>query len=200
MRRSILLGVLFGLLASCSDKEIVGLHLALAADGSGTLTTRTLLEPAQAGPAEAQTKGVVFESRAGLLLSQGKFTNVSELQFGELRCSGDVRNAERPNLRMRIPRAAEAAWVKALAPGLELRRKLAKVLDPTGKKTEIAANVQFELHLPGNVVASGVLPAARGVEASHERDRAYLIVPLDTATEKGEELVWDVSWMVPTSR
>ena len=44
------------------------------------------------------------------------------------------------------------------------------------------------------VVASGVEPAGRGIEATHERNRAHLILPVRNLLQPGSDLIWDVSW------
>lgn len=193
MRTLLLLPLLTSLIA-CSDTELVGLHVNLRADGSGVLTSRTLLEPKEAGPAEAKAQGVTWEQRAVLSLSQGSFNAVQALQFGDIRFAGKTGDGEIPRLRVYVPRGPEAAWVKALAPDQETRRRLAKVQDPSGKTREIGENLLLEIQLPGLVISSGVLPSGRGVEATHERGKATLLVPAQTAIEKGEDLVWDITW------
>lgn len=195
MRRTLLLWLLPAFLAACSDAELVGVHVRLEADGSGVITSRTLVEGKEPGPAEAVAAAVTFTERASLSLSQGTFKNLGEVRFGELRFSGDVRNPERPGVRVHLERGADKKWVQALVPSAEARKKLAKVYDPTGKQREIAGSIQLELQLPGTVVSSGVLPQARGVEAAHERNRATLVIPVATALEKGDELVWDINWI-----
>jgi hypothetical protein len=182
---------------ACSDTELVGLHLRLQADGTGVLTTRTLVQPTEPGPAETRTQGVVWQDRATLSFSQGTFQNVKNLKFGEIYCGGDPLSSDRPGLRIFVPRGPDMAWVQALAPNAETRRKLAKVYDPTGKTAELAGTVRIELQLPANVIATGVLPTGRGIEADHERNRAWLSIPVQTALEKGDELVWEISWVTP---
>jgi hypothetical protein len=200
MARRLAVGALLALtMAACTEGELVGVHIKLEADGGGTITTRTLLEPTEAGPAEARSKGVIWQGRASLILSQGAFKNIAELHLGDgpgdIRFAGDVKSPDKPGVRIRVPRGPDAQWVQLLVPSAEVRKKLTKVYDPTGKKREIAGSIQLELRLPGNVVSSGVLPSARGVEAAHERDRATLVIPVLTAIEKGDELVWDVNWI-----
>ena len=192
--RKVLLLPLLALMAACSDAELVGLHVNLRADGSGVLTTRTLVEPKDAGPAEGKAQGVAWEHRAVLHLSQGSFASVQGLQFGDIRFSGKTGDGDIPRLRVFVPRGPDAAWVKALAPDQETRRRMAKVYDPSGKTREIGENLLLEIQLPGPVISSGVLPTGRGVETAHERNKATLLVPAQTAVEKGEELVWDITW------
>lgn len=193
MRKALLLSLL-ACSAACSDKELVGLHVNLRADGSGVLTTRTLLEPREAGPAEARAQGVAWEHRAVLSLSQGSFASVQGLQFGDIRFSGKTGDGEIPRLRVFVPRGPEATWVKVLAPDQETRKRLAKVQDPSGKTREIGENLLLEIQFPDLVISSGVLPSGRGVEAAHERNKATLLVPAQTAIEKGDDLVWDITW------
>jgi hypothetical protein len=182
------------LLAACSDSELVGIHLRLDASGGGVITARALLEPQEAGPAEARTQGVTWKDRAALSSSQGTFAQVSELQFGGIRFLGGLRRDEMPRLRVFVPRGPDVAWAKVLVPDLEGRRRSAKVYDPSLKTREIAGAIRIEVQFPDTVISSGVEPRGRGVEAVHERNRAWLIIPVTTAQDKGDDLVWDVSW------
>src|SRR5262245_51871873 len=88
------------LLAACADNELVGIPIALAKDGSGTLTARSLQAASAPGPAEARARGVQWQARANLMASQGTFRNIGDLSFGD----GEVRfvttNNEMPHLRV----------------------------------------------------------------------------------------------------
>ncbi len=183
------------LFTSCSDAEIVGLHIDLAADGSGTLTARALQPGADAGPAESTSGGIAWQTRAALVTSQGTFEDIGDVTFGE----GELRflmtkSPDMPGLRVLIRRDPELKWVKQLAPDAEQRRALARLLDPTGRTREVADSVRLELQLPNVVISSGYEPPARGMEASHERNRAYLILPISSLLEAGEDLAWAVNW------
>lgn len=183
------------LLGACSSGELVGIHIQLAKDGSGTVTTRSLVEPTAQGPAEARTEGVAWSARASIQSAQGKFQQLNDLKIGAggLRFSARLGD-DQPHLRVYVQRGPTAEWVKALVPEAATRRAMAKVYDPTGRTEEIGDAVRIEIVAPSEVVASDVNPGGRGVEAAHERKRAYLIVPVKTAVEAGDELVWDVSW------
>lgn len=192
--RPLLLPLLL-LLPACSDPELVGIHVNLQRDGSGTVTTRALVATAAQSPAESKTQGITWSTRANLCCSQGTFRSLGEVKFGdgELRfvaATGD----ELPRLRVFVQRGPAAKWVQALVPDLEGRRAMAKVYDPSGKTKEIGDAIRIEIMVPGTVISSGVQPAGRGVDASHERNRAILVIPVATASEKGEELVFDLSW------
>jgi hypothetical protein len=189
------------LLAACSGGELVGVHIDLREPGAYTVTTRSLVDPNQPGPAEARTRGVQWQARAALVCSQGRFQDLSDVELG----AGSVRFAAsigdpQPHLRVFLKRGPDADWVKLLLPEETVRQGMANIYDPTGKTREIGDAIRFEIHAPGDIVTSGVHPTGRGVEASSERRRAYLIVPLRTALEKGEELVWDLSWRVPEGK
>lgn len=183
------------LLTACSGGELVGIHLTLAKDGSGTVTTRSLVEPSAALAAEASATGVTWTARASVHASQGSFRSLDQLKFGggglhfATNLDGDL-----PSVRVYIPRGPAAAWVKSLAPARGIRRKLAKVYDPTGKTREVGDVIRLEIELPGNVVASSVYPTGRGIEADRERRRAFLLLPARSVADAGEELVWDITW------
>ncbi|MCB9876184.1 MAG: hypothetical protein H6835_01170 [Planctomycetes bacterium] len=188
-------GLLFAL-ASCSGGELVGVHVRLAADGSGTLTTRALLDDQPAAPAEPRAAGVQWDLRASLVASQGTFTDIGQLKLGD----GGVTftpqlDGERPGLRVTLARGPKTPWIETLVPDQPTRRRLAKAYDPTGRTKEIADVLRIEVQAPGAVITSGVLPNGRGVTADREGDRAFLLLPLRTALEEGDPFVWDISWM-----
>lgn len=182
------------LLGSCSGSELVGIHIALEANGSGTLTARALVAPPDAAPAEGRTQGVQWRDRAALLASQGTFADIGQLQFGGIQFFGSTRRDQMPRIRVVVPRGPDSVWVKALTPDAEVRRRTAPVYDPTGKTKEIADAIRIEIRFPDTVVSAGVEPRGRGVDAGYERNQAWLIVPVRAALERGEDLVWDVSW------
>lgn len=183
------------LLTACADTELVGLHIHLSADGSGTLTARALQAASTPGPVEARTRGVQWQARANLSSSQGTFRSLADLAFGdaELRFV-TTQDQDLPHLRVVLQRKRELLWVQSLVPDAETRRALARVHDPSGKTKEIATAIRIEIEFPDTVVASGVQPAGRGIEATHERTRAYLILPVASMLEPADDLVWDISW------
>jgi len=97
-------------------------------------------------------------------------------------------------VRVFLQRGPDAEWIKALAPDQPARQAMAKVYDPTGRTKEIGDVVRVEVTVPGQVFASGVRPGGRGIEAAHEGKRAYLLIPVRTGLEAGEELEWSFSW------
>lgn len=186
--------LLFGLCA-CSGGELAGVHVKLQKDGKGVVTVRTLMEPATTGAAESRAQAVTWQSRAGLACAQGQFEQINDLKLGD----GGIRflaelGDDRPNLRVFLRRGPDAEWVTALVPDQDKRMAMAKVYDPTGRTREIGDVLRIEVSVPGEVFASGVRPSGRGIEAAHEGKRAYLLVPVRTALEAGEELEWSFSW------
>jgi hypothetical protein len=183
------------LLSACSGGELVGVHITLAKDGSGTVTTRSLLEPTLPSPAQSRTQGVNWTASASLQCAQGRFQQLGDLKIGDggLRFSPRLGD-DQPHLRVYVQRGPAVEWVKALVPEQAARRAMAKVYDPTGRTDEIGDAIRLEISLPGEVVTSDVNPTGRGVEAAHERKRAYLVIPVKAALEAGEEMLWDISW------
>ena len=189
-----LLPVVLLFLTACSDTELVGMYISLTEDGSGTLTARSLQPATVPSPAEAKARGIQWQARATLSSSQGTFRSLSDVAFGDGEVRFLVTNEEMPQLRVVLKRGRELAWVQSLVPDQEMRRQLAVVHDPTGKTKEVADTIRIDVELPDAVVASGVQPAGRGIEASHERKRAYLLLPVEGLLEPGEDLIWVVSW------
>jgi hypothetical protein len=184
------------LLAACSGNELVGIHVTFQKDGSGTVTTRALVQPATGDRAETRAAGITWASRAAVVASQGTFASLASVTLGD----GDVRfvpqiDGERPGLRVLVKRGPNASWVTALVPEQAQRRAMAKVYDPTGRTPEIGDVLRLEVQVPGEILTSGVLPTGRGVEAGSEGKRAYLLLPVAQALSAGDEFVWEIGWL-----
>lgn len=182
------------LLAACSDTELVGIHITLQKDGSGVVTARALQATNVPGPAEARLRGVQWQMRASLVSSQGAFASLAQLELGEDEVRFVASNDDLPRLRVVLKRKKDLAWVATLVPDEATRKTLAKVHDPHSKQKEIADSIRLEVEFPEQVVSSGVAPSGRGIESQHERNRAYLILPVQSLLTDDEDLVWDVSW------
>ena len=120
---------LLPLLAACSGSEIVGLHLAVQADGSATLTARALVEAGTPGPAEVIGKGVTWGKRAALVYSQGAVPKLEDLRFSDdsLRIKPRM---DANKITVAIERGPTSGWVAGLVPEKAKRRELALVYDP----------------------------------------------------------------------
>jgi hypothetical protein len=190
-----LLALSFLSLAACSGGELVGVHIALQKDGTAVVTTRALVDGPAPSPAEGATKGAAFGSRGALVYSQGTVKDLGQLQFGDESLKLLPRlDGEPKSLRVILQRGPTAGWVKALTPAAPTRQNLAAVYDPSGKTREIADVLRLDVAGLTDVVSSNVLPAARGVAADHESNQAFLVVPANTATTAGPDLVWDITW------
>ncbi|HEB54536.1 MAG TPA: hypothetical protein ENI87_14890 [bacterium] len=184
------------LFTACSGGELVGVHIDLAADGSGTLTLRSLAPADSATAAETRTHGADWTVRGALVSSQGTFSRIAQVTLGD----GEVTFApqldgDRPGLRVTLTRGPDAKWIAALTPPRQQRRRLAGAYDPTGRTREIGDVLRLEIAAPGRVITSGVLPTGRGVEANRDGDKATLLLPVATAREEGDAFVWDISWL-----
>ena len=197
MRTSSILSLLLvSLLCACSGGELVGVHVKLATDGTGTITTRALMPIATATETETQASGINWQVRAGLVSSQGRFDAISDVKLGANEVTfAPQLEGERPGLRVTLNRGPERKWVRSLAPAREQRKGMAKAYDPTGRTKQVGDVLRLEIEAPGNVITSGVLPSGRGVEADREGSRATLLLPVRTALEEGDSFVWDISWM-----
>lgn len=182
-------------LCACSGDELALVHIDLAKDGSGTLTTHALVPTPPAVAAETGTAGVDWQLRASLVASQGRFADIADLKLG----GDDVRFTPAPDgdrLRVQIARGPEVRWLAALTPDQAARQQAARAFDPNGSTREIGDVIRFELRAPGTIVTSGVLPASRGVAADRDGRRAILLLPARAVREAGDAFVWDVSWLV----
>lgn len=195
MRRCPTAFLLLPLLTACAGNELVGIHVAMQGDGTAIVTTRALAANPAPPAAEVLAKGITWQTRGALVYSQGTATDLGQLRIGDDSLRFQPRlDGEPKTMRVVLQRGPDAGWVKALTPDQATRRNLAKVYDPSHKTKEIADQLRLEIQGLGPVVSSNVLPAARGVTADREGDRAYLVIPANTALEKGPELVWDISW------
>ncbi|MFK7741913.1 MAG: hypothetical protein AB8H80_16470 [Planctomycetota bacterium] len=192
----LLSSVLLGLACSCAGDELVGLHITLAEDGSGVLTTRALAELPDPTEVEKRTKGVDYKLRAAVVSSQGTFDDIGQvtLSDGEVEFAPQL-NGDRTALRVTIARGPGTRWIEALVPDAAGRQRAAKAYDPSGRTSEIADVLRLEVVTPGAVVTSGVLPTGRGVQPDRDGKRAILLLPVKTALEEGDAFVWDVTWL-----
>jgi hypothetical protein len=187
--------LLLSVLGACSGNELVGVHVTLQPDGSAIVTTRALVDLPAAAPAAGPGTGVAWQRGGSLVYQQGSATDLAQVRFGDDSLRFQPRlDGEPKTLRVVVQRGADAGWVKALTPAQATRRALAKVYDPTGKTKEIADQLRLEVQGLSEVVGSSALPAARGVTADREGNRAFLVIPASTALESGPELVWDITW------
>jgi hypothetical protein len=190
---SILSLLLVSLLSACSGGELVGVHIKLDANGSGTITTRALMPLEQAVDAETRAKGVKWSVRAGLVASQGQFDQIGEVTLGEGAVTFSPQlDGDRPGLRVTLKRGN---WVAQLAPGKARRKEMAKAYDPTGRTDEIGDVLRIEVAAPGPVITSGVLPTGRGVDVDRDGRKAILLLPVATMLEEGDAFIWDISWL-----
>jgi hypothetical protein len=181
-------------LAACGETELAGLHVEVQADGAGKLAIKSLLPGSGPAPAEGAIASVEWTDRFNVFGSVGSFQDLSKVTFGGIRFATTPRDGATGSLRVVVPMGADAAWLAALAPDAEGRKRAARVQDPTGKTRELGRNVQLVVTAPGAIVASGVDPRPRGVAADKDGRRATLIVPADTARAIRGDLIWDVSW------
>lgn len=182
--------------AACSGSELVGFHVTLKGGGAAQITTRALVDEPKPGPAEVQAKGIQWNDRhAALVHSQGTVTDLSAVRFGDDSLRFVPRlEGEGPSLRVYLQRGPDKKWVQCLALPKATRTPLAKLYDPTGKTSDFAQTIRLEVEGASAAIASSVHPTARGVEAGREGNRAFLLIPVETATEAGPELIWQITW------
>ena len=194
--RPLFLATALATLAACSGSELVGFHVTLKGGGAAQITTRALVDAPKPGPAEVQAKGIQWsDSRAALVHSQGTVTDLAAVRFGDDSLRFVPRlEGEGPSLRVYLQRGPDKKWVQCLALPKAVRTPLAKLYDPTGKTSDFAQTIRLEVEGATAAIASSVHPSARGVEAGREGNRAFLLVPVETAIEAGPELIWQITW------
>ena len=189
--RSPLLALL--LLPACSDTDVCGARITLAADGTGSVVTSALRVPLGGPPLEAEGAGVEWANRAELQCSEGRFTDLGQLRIADIEfIRADAQGTR--TLRVTFPRGSKARWLKLLAPTRDQRETVAKTFGPVTELQHPGSAVKFEIALPGPVVATGITPKGRGISVEGDADRAILVVPVDGAMQTDEPLVWHVTW------
>lgn len=178
------------LLGACSDADPIGIHLRLAADGSGVVTCRSLQMVDAPGPLESTSQGVQWQQRARLFASRGTVANVSDLHLADI----VVKRTSDNSLRLQLPRGPEATWHGLLAPSPAGREAAAAVLDPARPATSVGTSIRIEVEAPELVTAVGHAPAARMVKSDKDGKSALLWVPVDTARTPGDAIVFDLTW------
>jgi hypothetical protein len=177
-------------LAACSDAEPIGIHLRLAADGTGVVTCRSLQVVDSVGPLESGSAGVQWQERARLFASRGQVADLVALRLADI----EVKRTGANSLRIVFPRGPEAAWHALLAPAAEGRGTAAAVLDPARPAVSIGGTIRIEIEAPELVTAVGHAPAARMVKSDKDGKSGLIWLPVETVRGAGEAIVFDLTW------
>ncbi|HLU38374.1 MAG TPA: hypothetical protein VK081_03255 [Planctomycetota bacterium] len=177
-------------LVGCSDAEPIGIHVKVAADGTAVVTCRSLHLSSDAGPMEAGSRGIEWQERAVLFASRGRVADLNELRLLDV----EVRRTGPTSLRLSFPRGPDVKWHAALAPSAEGRSAAAAALDPSQPSTSVGDTIRIEVETDSEVTAAGHAPIARMVKSEKDGTRALLWIPVATARESGEPIVFDVVW------
>lgn len=186
---------LTALVTSCDESDVVAIRIRLAEDFSGEVGTSSVRIPDPALPMEHITAGIDWSDRLHMVAARGQFQNLGDLAVEDI--TFEVGQAgERLNyLEVTLPRGPEARWPRTLVPLSEEERvTAAKTLDPSGRMREVGGVVKIEIELTNRVVGHGITVRARGAKEKAEGSKATLVVPLATALEPDEPLVWHLTW------
>jgi hypothetical protein len=195
--RFVLFGLLGAGLCGCEESDLVSLRLRLQTDLAGTLTTSSLLVPAEPGALANGTSGVAWGAKLNVVCATGAFQQVDRLRVGEITFTAHGPGDQTGFLRVEIPRGPNLQWHKLLAPAEPERKAAVEALDADGKASSIGSVVKLVVELPGAVVGHGAGVAGgrlRGLQEEVDRQVATLIVPLAEARREGPPVVWHLSW------
>ncbi len=196
-RATLISFVVLALSASgCDETDLVSIRIWLKSDHSGTIATSNLLFPADAGPLERASQGAVWQDRVNVACAAGTFDDLSKLRIEDIVFEAGGTPGGFSFVQVTLPRGPGVRWPGALSPGSTAdRERVTKVFDPTGKAKNVGSRIKLEIHLPARVAAHGTPPNAPESEEEIDKERASLLLPLDTALKGNDPLVWHLTWL-----
>lgn len=179
----------------CDASDVVAVRVRLNDDFSGTLTVSALRLPEQAGPAEGAATGIQWKDRVTVAASGGAFQSLSAVKIDEVSFSAGRTEAGMRFVRVTLPRGADKRWTQTLTVvHPDERKRAAETFDPSGRMKRIGALIKFEIELPKPPVGHGFTPSLPGLEEKVEKRLLTLVVPVDQARAKGDDIEWHVTW------
>ena len=195
-------------IAGCDDTDVISLRLALADDGSGTVTVNSVQVPEAPGPVERGTSGATWSQRVNLVAASGSFEDLSSLRVEDIAFERGHSGENAGYVQVTLPLGAEAQWPDLLVAAESDQLDAASAtVDPTGK-VKLGKAFKIVLALPGRVVAQGTRPETRQAKMkiidavpadgddpdAHENRVATLVVPLGMVRAATGTLTWHVIW------
>lgn len=182
-------------LPACDETDAVSVRIHLAPDFSGTVTTSALALPSSESLMQQASQGAEWQNRVDVVAVAGRFQKLDDLKLADLAFSAGEAGSGMRFARVTLPRGAQAKWARALVPlSVDERQRAAAALDPTGKSKNVGSMIKIEIELPNAVVGNGLIGKTRGTKTQSEGSVATLTVPLDSALNGEEELVWHLTW------
>jgi hypothetical protein len=181
-------------MVGCDVSDAVAIRIRLDKDFSGVITVSSLLIPQEGGPIERGSQGVVWQNRASLVSSAGRFENLSSLKIEDITFSTGVAPDGMSYVRVALPRGPKIQWAKAMTPASPAERQRAvESFDPTNKK-DVGSAIKLQIDLPSPVIGHGVSGKPAGLNEEATGTRATLVVPVEAALAKNDPLVWHLTW------
>jgi hypothetical protein len=147
---------------------------------------------------EHEGRGVQWDSRVQLVATSGTFATLAELSLEDVTFDAGPSGERLDYAEVTLPRGADARWPRNLVPLSEEERvRAASTLDPEGDHPDAGRIVKFELTLPGRVIGHGLTARAHGAKEKAEGNVATLTIPIESALDDDEPLVWHVTWRRP---
>lgn len=182
-------------LGACDGSDAVSLRIRLHADLSGEVTASMLTMPEEPNELEQASTGIAWGDRARLVFSTGKFTDIGEVQIGDLTMRGEVAEDGISHVRVTLPRGEGTRWHKLFTTDdVKRRERMAKAIDPEGGIARVGSTIKIVIETPSPVTSTGVRSNARGLKAEHEKLIASLLVPLDAVVDGEGTIEWHVIW------
>ncbi len=194
--RAVRLGSLLALAslsAACGNSAVATVRIQLNADGSGQVTTSSLLTTDERAPLEQASTGVQWDRRVQLACAHGTFAAAGGLELADLQLQSGTTPAGFHYLELVLPGGADAQWPAMMTPAAGDRDAARQTFDP---RRDLGAPdlVAFEVDVPGRVASSAVTPKPRGAETDHTERRATLELSVDRVRERDGPFRWLVTW------
>jgi hypothetical protein len=155
-------------IGGCDDTDIGSIEITLKNDGSGEITVVRVMSSSPSST-QPDVEGVDWNSSAALVVTTGRFDQVSSLHLGEIK----IEMAQSGFLRIELPRGSNVKWPSLLT---AFDAKDREALNQSVKNTSIGTlsmkSVKVVLTLPS----------------------VTLTIPLDLIQIDGHPIVWDITW------
>jgi hypothetical protein len=183
------------LLGSCDETDATSIRLTLAADGSGTVRISSVAVPEPRPLIETDSSGATWEHSVSVEASVGRFDDLAQLRLADLEFHRDVNDRGLVTLEVVVPVGRDARWVRQLSPMTPAERAdTARAFDERGRTKALGGSVKLEIEVPQDIVSSELDTYVPAVSPSRRGRTATLILPVDGADQRPDQLSWIITW------
>ena len=187
------------LLSACGEDNFGSLRIAVNDDFSGKLLVVRLSDREQLAVSRGDVTAVDWEGAAEVSTAAGSFSNLDELQFGEITFETGRNPKGLRYVRVHLPRGPDVRWPAMLTTTtLEQRAQMQLGAGDTplskGSVELLGTTVKLEINLPRPPVGHGVTNPGRGIKESAKRSTVSLVMNVERLLAADEPLTWHVTW------